>query len=105
MTDDAEENRTRDVKGASTSDHKTRKTNPVHKPTKEDSTQDTTNTGLWSGREFGAVCCACSTKIKEKIKEYKQTNKQKFQYPECNLTMYANLCYEVYHIKLNFWEL
>ena len=56
LTDDAEENDTRDVKGALTSDHKTRKTSPIYKPTKKDLTLDTINTGFWNKTEFVAVC-------------------------------------------------
>jgi hypothetical protein len=73
QTDNAEENNRRERKGASTSDHKTRKASHIHQPTKK-KTPDTTDTGLWKGREFGAVHVLLKTKNK-KQKEKKEKKK------------------------------
>jgi hypothetical protein len=73
QTDNSEENNRRDRKGASTSDHKTRKASHIHQPTKK-KTQDTTNTGLWKGKEFGAVCVLPKIKKQDKNASIQNTN-------------------------------
>jgi hypothetical protein len=45
---------------ALTSGHMARKTSHIHKPNKEDLTQDTTNIGLCKGKR--TWCCVCSAK-------------------------------------------
>jgi hypothetical protein len=66
LTDDAEENKTRDAKGALTSDQKTRKTSPIHKPTTENNARHNKHWPLEWKRIW---CFVCSTKTKETKKQ------------------------------------
>jgi len=63
QSDVREQPNTGDREGASNLYHKARKTIPIHQPTKQTSSlQDTVNTGLWNGRELGAVHVPLYTK-------------------------------------------
>jgi len=71
------------------SDHKTRKTNSIHQPTKKTITEAS---WLLKGREFGAVYVTLI-----------QTNKSESQVSRMQIRVVCLPCFKVYHTNRHFW--
>ena len=75
------------------SDHKMRKSSPIHKLTKQPwHKAQQTVANQWKRIQ----CNVCSAENKERQNELK--------YPECNEVFCASPCLKLYHIKLDFWR-
>jgi hypothetical protein len=82
---------TRGGKGASTSDHKVKKTSPINEPN-IDLTQDTTDTGLMQCKRIWCrLCCA-------RNKETRTT----YKCQKCNVRLCATPCFTVLSHQIAF---